>query len=105
MKKDREGLLAELVRCRDRIDVLDRKILDLLNRRGRIVERIGQAKRQLGMPIYEPRREDQVYENVTGHNRGPLPPDAVKRVFERIIDEMRRVQHIRMLEDKGKAQE
>ena len=29
-------------------------------------------------------------------NRGPLPPDAAKRVFERIIDEMRKVQRERM---------
>jgi chorismate mutase len=50
------------------------------------------------MPIYEPRREDEVYENITRHNGGPLPSDAVKRVFERIIDEMRNVQKLRMLD-------
>ncbi len=51
------------------------------------------------MPIYEPRREDEVYENVTRHNDGPLPSEAVKRVFERIIDEMRTVQKLRMLDE------
>jgi chorismate mutase len=48
------------------------------------------------LPIYEPRREDQVFENITTHNGGPLTPEAVKRIFERIIDEMRTIQRIRM---------
>ena len=86
--------------CRVRIDELDLRLLELLNQRTQIVEQIGQAKRWLDMPIYEPKREDEVYANVTGHNHGPLPPDAVKRVFERIIDEMRTVQKLRMQERK-----
>jgi chorismate mutase len=38
-----------------------------------------------------------VYANIALHNRGPLPPDAVQRIFERIIDEMRNVQKMKML--------
>ncbi|MDP3001238.1 MAG: chorismate mutase [Bryobacterales bacterium] len=82
--------------CRDRIDELDRRILELINQRTRVVEQIGQIKQELRMPIYEPRREDEVFQNVTENNRGPLPTEAVRRVFERIIDEMRTVQKIRM---------
>jgi chorismate mutase len=47
------------------------------------------------MPIYEPKREDDVFANVIAQNQGPLPPDAVKRLFERIIDEMRTLQRMR----------
>lgn len=93
-----EDALKVLADCRERIDVVDRRILALLNERTRIVEEIGRAKQFLDLPIYEPKREDEVYQNVTEHNGGPLPPDAVKRVFERIIDEMRNVQKLRMLE-------
>jgi chorismate mutase len=92
-----EGLKA-LAGFRDQIDDLDRKILELLNQRTRIVEEIGRVKHTLNLPIYEPRREDEVFENVTNHNLGPLTPDGVKRVFERIIDEMRNVQRLRMLD-------
>ena len=49
------------------------------------------------MGIYEPKREDQVFANVIGHNAGPLPNDAVKRIFERIIDEMRTVQKLKIV--------
>ena len=92
----REAALSALARCRVQIDDVDRRILDLLNERTRVVEEIGRVKRAAGMPIYEPKREDEVFANVTVSNRGPLPPDAVKRVFERIIDEMRKVQRMRM---------
>jgi chorismate mutase-like protein len=91
-----------LADCRDRIDVLDRRILDLLSERTRIVEEIGRVKRHLNIPIYEPRREDEVIENITSYNPGPLSADGVKRVFERIIDEMRNIQRLRMLEKDGK---
>ena len=85
---------ADLSRCRERIDKLDLQLLDLLNQRTTIVEEIGRIKQELHMGIYEPKREDQVFANVLGHNRGPLPPDAVKRIFERIIDEMRTLQKL-----------
>ena len=88
--------LARLAECRILIDDVDRRILELLNERTRIVEEIGQVKQKLTLPIYEPKREEQVYQNITSHNGGPLPNDAVKRVFERIIDEMRSIQKQRM---------
>ena len=52
------------------------------------------------MPIYEPKREEEVYINISASNHGPMPADSVKRVFERIIDEMRTIQRNRMLEGK-----
>jgi chorismate mutase-like protein len=85
-----------LARCRERIDSVDRRILELLNERTSIVENVGRIKKEAAMPIYEPRREDQVFHNVTAGNPGPLPNDAVRRIFERIIDEMRKVQKDRM---------
>ena len=88
--------MERLSDCRKAIDVLDLKILALLNERTRIVEEIGRIKRQLALPIYEPKREDQVFHNVTHNNAGPLTAEAVKRVFERIIDEMRNIQRDKM---------
>ena len=90
-----------LASCRSRIDEIDRDILRLLNERTRVVQQIGDIKQQVSMPIYEPKREDEVFANVTANNAGPLPPEAVKRVFERVIDEMRTVQRTRMLNKAG----
>lgn len=88
--------LEDLSRCRVTIDDLDRRIIALLNERTAVVEEIGRIKQELKLGIYEPKREDQVLENVLAHNSGPLPPDAVKRIFERIMDEMRTLQKMRL---------
>ena len=93
---NREEAFSALARCRDEIDAVDVRIVDLLNQRTRVVEEIGRIKRHLALPIYEPKREDEVYRNITECNSGPLPAEALKRVFERIIDEMRTVQKLRM---------
>jgi chorismate mutase len=87
---------AALGDCRSRIDVVDRRIVALLSERTRIVEQIGRIKQEMAMPIYEPKREDEVFANATSSNPGPLSAEAVKRIFERIIDEMRVVQKARM---------
>ena len=79
------------------IDDLDRRIVDLLNQRTRVVENIGRVKRSAHLPIYEPKREDQVFANISHASAdGPLTKEAVRRIFERIIDEMRMVQRVRM---------
>ena len=88
----------DLAACRVLIDAIDVQLLDLLNERTKIVERIGTIKRSLTLPIYEPKREDQVLGNVLSHNKGPLEPDAIRRVFERIMDEMRTLQRTKIVE-------
>ena len=86
----------ELSRLRDRIDDVDRRLIDLLNERTRVVEEIGAVKRNYKLPVYEPKREDEVYANVAAHNQGPLPQDSAKRIIERIMDEMRTLQRNKM---------
>ena len=88
---------SQLAACRERIDDVDRRLVALLNERTIIVEKIGQVKKDAQMAVYEPKREDAVYENIASANDGPLPNDAVRRIFERIIDEMRKVQRDRMV--------
>ena len=91
----REEALGQLAEFRKTIDAIDLQLLELLNQRTRVVEEIGRAKESAGMPIYEPKREEDVFRNVTEHNPGPLTSDAVKGIFERIIDEMRTLQRMR----------
>ena len=93
----------ELGILRDKIDEVDRKLIDLLNERTRVVEEIGTVKRKSQLPVYEPKREDMVYANVTAHNEGPLPPDSAKRIFERIMDEMRTLQRNKMESTKSQC--
>ena len=89
---------ARLEEFRVLIDEIDRRLVALLNERTRVVEDIGRVKRQAQLPIYEPKREDQVFANISGCNGGPLTPEGVRRIFERIIDEMRTIQKLRIIE-------
>ncbi|MBM3774119.1 MAG: chorismate mutase, partial [Acidobacteria bacterium] len=49
-------------------------------------------KRLARLEVYEPRREDSVLANAASGNRGPLSNEALRRIFERILEEMRAVQ-------------
>jgi chorismate mutase len=77
---------------RDKIDEVDAKLVELLNERARYVLEIGKEKKRLGLPVHEPRREMEIVANIRRLNGGPLDHEALKRVFERIIDEGRSIQ-------------
>lgn len=98
-----EEARAKLEEFRDAVDEVDCRIVALLNERTLVVENIGRVKREAHLPIYEPKREDQVFANVSGANRGPMSQEAVRRIFERIIDEMRTIQRLRMEKGDGPA--
>ena len=82
---------------RRKLDRLDRKLVRMLNQRARAAQEIGRLKARTAMPIYEPRREQAVFENVLRANRGPFPDHELKRVFEQIIGVMRRLQRREIL--------
>ena len=80
------------------IDEIDRRIVALINERTRVVEEIGRVKRAAQLPVYEPKREEQVFANILTANSGPITPEAVRRIFERIIDEMRTIQRHKIVD-------
>jgi chorismate mutase len=101
---NKEEALRALAESRKTIDALDLKLLELLNQRTQVVEEIGRVKESMAMPVYEPKREEDVFRNVTDHNHGPLTADAVKSIFERIIDEMRTLQRMRRQQRQGEKE-
>ena len=74
---------------RRRIDDLDKKLVELLNERSRCALEIGKIKQAESLPLYQPEREREVLENAERNNPGPLTDAAIRRLFERIIDEAR----------------
>jgi chorismate mutase len=74
---------------RRRIDEIDRKLVELLNERSRCALEIGKIKQAEHLPLYQPDREREVLENAERANLGPLSDAAIRRLFERIIDEAR----------------
>lgn len=90
----REEVLEAIARLRDEIDRIDAQLVALLNERAGHALEIGRLKRMLEMEIYQPAREEAVLRHVRGVNPGPLDADAVARLFERIIDEARRLERV-----------
>ena len=85
---------GEIDGWRRRIDIIDEQLVRLLNSRSACAVEIGRLKRRLGLPVYSPEREAWILERVMRDNPGPLEPLAVRRVFERIIDESRRLERL-----------
>ena len=77
---------------RKKIDELDAELVQLLSERAKCASEIGKLKRGMQMPIYEPRREQVIFDNVREHNKGPLPDAELVGIYERIIDVMRKIQ-------------
>ena len=75
------------------IDRVDEVLVRLLNERARCACEVGKLKKALGIDVYQPEREKDVIRHVRGvAAEGPLGPDAIARLFERIIDEARRLE-------------
>ena len=81
-----------LEELRDQIDVLDRKLVELLSERAQAAKQIGYLKAATLLPVYEPAREKVIYANVRAANKGPLPDIELTHIYERIIDVMRSLQ-------------
>jgi chorismate mutase len=77
---------------RKKIDALDIQIVELLNQRAEAARAIGKLKEATDLPVYEPKREDVIFENIRSHNRGPLPDSELVFIYQRLVSVMRCLQ-------------
>ena len=80
---------------RREIDRLDAELLRIFNQRADLALQIGEIKQALGLAVYDPAREKRIFERMKATNPGPLDDGAIVRLFERVIDESRRLERIR----------
>lgn len=69
---------------RRQIDAINLSLLELLNERARVVQAIGRLKREQGLPLYDPEREEAMLTALTARNPGPLSDEAVRALFKEI---------------------
>lgn len=79
---------------RQQIDDLDAELLSIFNRRASLALQIGRIKKTRGLPVYDPSREKKIFDRMRSENPGPLDNQAIVRLFERVIDESRRLERI-----------
>ena len=75
--------------CREEIDGIDNEIISLLARRQEVAAVIGQTKKNLGVQVFDPAREQQVLKKVTSKKQGKLTKEAVRHIFNEIISAAR----------------
>ena len=93
MEKMRRAVLPKTLKeKRKKIDLIDRKLLKLLNQRLHVALEIGKIKREIGEKVYDPKREKEVVRRLKIKNRGPLKEKDLEKVFRTIMKVCRRSQ-------------
>ncbi len=82
----------EIEDWRRKIDELDEEIVRLISERAQAAKAIGLLKRDGSLPVYEPKREQDVFAHVKRLNPGPLDDTELLHVYERLMDVMRTLQ-------------
>ena len=87
------GTQEQLTAYRQQIDSLDQRIVELIQQRARAVEEVGNIKRAAHLPVAVPNREQQVIKKAQELAKGgPLPAEAVGRIYQKLVEEMRNME-------------
>ncbi|MCK4463672.1 MAG: chorismate mutase, partial [Candidatus Omnitrophica bacterium] len=70
---------------RRKIDLTDKEILKLLNKRTSLILSIAKIKKKKDLPIYTPSREKEVYEKLKALNKGPIEDKSLKAIYREIM--------------------
>ncbi len=85
MDEGSQDVRARIDGLRSEIDDVDRDIVRLLNRRAELALAIREIKPQIDRPLYDPRREEQIFEHLAAANEGPLFNDNLREIYEAIL--------------------
>jgi len=84
-KRTRAAPLIDLSGIRERINLLDQRLVELLNERSTLVVQVGAYKRAHGLPVYTPHREVEVLERALRSNKGPLPDRTLEAIYRELM--------------------
>jgi chorismate mutase/prephenate dehydratase len=86
MKKEvRSHLSQKLIKRRKELDLINQKLLTLLNQRLRITLEIGKVKKEMGRKIHDAEREKEILDRLKRKNRGPLKEKDLRKIFTTIM--------------------
>jgi prephenate dehydrogenase len=78
--------VSDLDALRTEISELDRRLLELLNRRLELVAAVRDHKDEVGERWIDPEREAELLRALVGANPGPLSERAVRSIFSAVLD-------------------
>lgn len=101
MKKDNTNFDRQIRPLRDEIDRIDSRILSLLARRQSQVEKVVALKKEYGVPVYHPAREEDLISRLRSQGqKAGIDPDFMENLY-RIILRQSRVKQTRKMGHKG----
>ena len=71
---------------REAISDNDRKLMETLNKRLELVERLKKYKDSHGIGFVDPEREEWILSYLQRANRGPASADGVRAFFEHVLE-------------------
>ncbi len=83
------GTDARIEELRERVDEVDRELIRVLNERARIVQELVAIKDETGMPLFDPKREEEILRRVAEENEGPIYDTSMREIFELILHRIR----------------
>jgi chorismate mutase len=86
---DDTGTQNRIEDLRGRVDEVDRELIRNLNERARIVQEIVAIKAEVGKPLFDPRREEEILQKVAEQNEGPIYDTSIREIFELILHRIR----------------
>ena len=89
---------------RRKIDAIDTAMLHLLNLRTELALEVGRMKGDAGLELRVPAREQEILTRMTRMNAGPLDEEAVRRIYQLILDQSIRIQELNGCGKAGNAQ-
>ncbi len=75
----------KLDKYREEINEIDKNIVDFLNKRAVVVMKIKRLKEDKNIPLYDAKREEELFNNIVKYNKGPLYNDNIVQIFESIL--------------------
>jgi chorismate mutase len=84
------GTQEQLATCRKQIDSIDQRLVELIQERARVVQQVGAIKQEAHIPVTDTSREQVVIQKAEDLGKGgPLPAEAVGRIYQKLVEEMR----------------
>lgn len=96
-----EANFVNLDELRQRLDVIDERLVTLLSQRARVIRQVADFKWQHNLPVYIPEREAAIIARLRATNPGPLSGDAIERIYRVLMEEMRNFEHEHIVSTEG----
>jgi chorismate mutase len=77
----------DLLKIRNEVDLIDRKLVELLESRSGKSLLIGKLKKELGLELHSPEREGEIFRNILNMKKDILSDQFIRKIFTLVLEE------------------